>query len=61
MAKENSLWGVPHIHSELLKLGFEISESTVRRYMPKKKEVQPVKTGKLSLKIMLPELSRLIF
>jgi hypothetical protein len=36
MAKDNPLWGVPHIHGEMLKLGYEISESTVLRYMPKK-------------------------
>jgi hypothetical protein len=36
MAKENPLWGVPHIHGEMLKLGYDISESTVLRYMPKK-------------------------
>ena len=36
MAKDNLLWGVPHIHGEILKLGYEISESTVMRYMPKK-------------------------
>ena len=26
-------WGAPRIHGELLKLGFEISESTVSRYL----------------------------
>ena len=36
MAKDNPLWGVPHIHGEMLKLGYDISESTVLRYMPKK-------------------------
>jgi hypothetical protein len=36
MANENSEWGVPRIHGELLKLGFDICESTVQRYMPKK-------------------------
>ena len=36
MAKENSEWGAPRIHGELLKLGFNICESTVQRYMPKK-------------------------
>jgi hypothetical protein len=36
MAQDNPLWGVPHIHGEMLKLGYEISESTVMRYMPKK-------------------------
>jgi hypothetical protein len=31
--KENSLWGAPRIHGELLKLGFDIAESTVSKYM----------------------------
>ncbi len=29
-------WGAPRIHGELLKLGFEVSEITVLRYMPKR-------------------------
>src|SRR5215469_13888931 len=33
MAKENPLWGAPRIHGELLKLGFEVSERTVSRYL----------------------------
>jgi putative transposase len=33
MAAENSGWGAPKIHGELLKLGFEISERTVARYL----------------------------
>jgi hypothetical protein len=33
MSKENPLWGAPRIHGELLKLGFEIAESTVSKYM----------------------------
>jgi putative transposase len=36
MANDNPLWGAPRIHGEMLKLGFDISESTVLRYMPKK-------------------------
>ncbi|MCX6173916.1 MAG: helix-turn-helix domain-containing protein [Ignavibacteriales bacterium] len=36
MANENPLWGVPRIHGEILKLGFDISESTVMRYISKK-------------------------
>jgi hypothetical protein len=31
MGKENPLWGAPRIHGELLKLGFEIAESTVSK------------------------------
>jgi len=27
------LWGAPRIHGELLKLGFEIAESSVSKYM----------------------------
>ena len=30
---ENPLWGAPRIHGELLKLGFEISHSSVAKYM----------------------------
>jgi hypothetical protein len=33
MSKENPLWGAPRIHGELLKLGFQIAESTVSKYM----------------------------
>jgi hypothetical protein len=33
MAKENPTWGAPRIHGELLKLGFEVSERTVSRYV----------------------------
>ena len=28
-------WGAPRIHGELIKLGFEVSEATVSRYMPR--------------------------
>jgi Integrase core domain len=33
MSTENPLWGAPRIHGELLKLGFEVAESTVSKYM----------------------------
>jgi hypothetical protein len=33
MNTENPLWGAPRIHGELLKLGFEVAESTVSKYM----------------------------
>jgi transposase InsO family protein len=35
MAAANVTWGAPRIHGELLKLGFEMSERTVSRLMPK--------------------------
>jgi hypothetical protein len=34
MSIENALWGAPRIHGELLKLGTEVSQATVGRYMP---------------------------
>jgi transposase InsO family protein len=37
MSKENPLWGAPRIHGELLKLGFEIAESTVSKYMVRRR------------------------
>ena len=33
MSIENVTWGAPRIHGELLKLGYELDESTVSRYM----------------------------
>jgi hypothetical protein len=27
------LWGAPRIHGELLKLGFEVAQSSVRRFL----------------------------
>ncbi len=33
MCRENPLWGAPRIHGELLKLGFEVAQSTVSKYM----------------------------
>ena len=32
MSVDNRLWGAPHIHGELLKLGFTVSQSTVGKY-----------------------------
>src|SRR5260221_5266282 len=37
MSVENSLWGAPRIHGELLKLGFEIAQSSVAKYMVKRR------------------------
>jgi len=36
IANDNPLWGVPRIHGEMKKLGFNISQSTVQRYVPKR-------------------------
>src|ERR1700704_5412249 len=37
MSVENSLWGAPRIHGELLKLGFEVAQSSVAKYMVKRR------------------------
>src|SRR3984893_14806470 len=36
MSIENQLWGAPRIHGELLKLGFEVAQSSVAKYMVKR-------------------------
>jgi transposase InsO family protein len=35
LSLENRLWGAPHIHGELLRLGFTVAQSTVAKYMAK--------------------------
>src|SRR5450755_2475517 len=37
MCMENLLWGAPRIQGELLKLGFEVAQSTVATYMVKRR------------------------
>jgi transposase InsO family protein len=36
MSMENPFWGAPRIHGELLKLGFEVAQSSVAKYMVKR-------------------------
>jgi putative transposase len=46
MSVANPRWGAPRIHGELLKLGFELSEATVAKYMvrPRKPPSQTWRT-----------------
>ena len=44
---ENPLWGAPRIHGELLKLGFEVAQSSVAKYMVKRRG--PPKPGMADL------------
>src|SRR6202790_3311007 len=37
MSVENPLWGAPRIHGQLLKLGLEIAQSSVAKYMVKRR------------------------
>src|SRR3989454_2782517 len=49
MSFENPLWGAPHIHGELLKLGFEVAQSTVSKYMVPRRD-RPLQTWKTFLR-----------
>jgi putative transposase len=48
MAKENPLWGVPRIQSELHLLGYDIAESTISKYKGERKPA-PSQTWKAFL------------
>jgi hypothetical protein len=41
MSVENVLWGAPRIQGELLKIGFTVAQSTVAKYMAKRRSVRP--------------------
>jgi putative transposase len=44
MVAENSIWGAPRIHGELLMLGFDVSERTISRWMKRApRDPEPVK------------------
>jgi len=55
MSLANRLWGAPRIHGELLKLGFEVAQSTVAKYMARRGEGRR-RLGRLFSAIMRPEL-----
>jgi putative transposase len=56
MSKDNPLWGAPRIHGELLKLGIEISQATVGRWMPWRPKV-PSPTWRSFLRNHLPDIA----
>ena len=37
ISRDNPLWGAPRIHGELQKLGIDIAQSTVAKYMPRRR------------------------
>ena len=41
MSVDNPLWGAPRIHGELLKLGFQVAQSSVAKYMVKRPPSPP--------------------
>ena len=61
MAKENS-WRAPRIHAELLKLGVNVSQATVSRYLPKRApDPDKVAGWKAFLKNHMPEIAAMDF
>jgi hypothetical protein len=48
MSRENRLWGAPKIHGELLKFGIEIGETSVSKYMVRRRR-PPSQTWKTFL------------
>lgn len=38
MSLANPLWGAPRLHGELLKLGIEVSQTTVAKYMARQRK-----------------------
>jgi putative transposase len=48
MSRENPLWGAPRIHGELLKLGLDVGETSVSKYMTRRRR-PPSHTDSLSL------------
>src|SRR6202162_4714795 len=49
MSRENPLWGAARIHGELLMLGFEVAQSTVSKYMVRRRN-PPSQTWKTFLR-----------
>src|SRR5205823_811461 len=37
MSDANPLWGAPRVHGELLKLGIDVSQATVAKYMSRRR------------------------
>jgi hypothetical protein len=56
MSVENPLWGAPRIHGELLKLGFEVAQSSVAMYMVKRRG-PPSQGWRTSLRNHAPDIA----
>src|SRR6202790_4846159 len=56
MSTENLLWGAPRIHGELLKLGFDVAQSSVAKYMVKRRG-SPSQGWRLFLRNHAPDIA----
>ena len=60
IANANVLWGAPRVHGELLKLGINVSERTVSRWMPRRRKA-PSQTWRAFLDSHIGELVSIDF
>ena len=60
LSRENPLWGVPRIQSELRRLGHDLAESTVARYIDRRRK-PPSGTWKTFLANHLPDIGAVDF
>jgi putative transposase len=49
ISRENSLWGAPRVQAELRLLGHEVAESTVAKYLARRKDRPPSQTWRAFL------------
>src|SRR5438067_971518 len=49
MAQANPLWGAPRIHAELMKLGVDVSQATVGKYIGRRDAKPPSQTWRTFL------------
>jgi transposase InsO family protein len=57
MSLENPLWGAPRIHGELLKLDFQLAQSTVAKHMVKRHGRPPGQSWWTFLRNHMPEIA----
>ena len=60
MSAENPLWGAPRIHGELLKLGYDICESTIAKYMVRRPG-SPTQTWQTFIRNHMAEIAAIDF
>jgi transposase InsO family protein len=60
ISRENPTWGAPRIHGEMLKLGYDLSEATVSRYMLKRRG-RPTQNWKTFLRNHTSEIAAIDF
>jgi putative transposase len=60
MSLENPLWGAPRIHGELLKLGYEVCETTIANYMARRSG-PPSQTWRTFIRIHMSDLAAIDF